>query len=130
MLRLRKYAVAVIIVMALAGCSTTATFKEVSYKSLALSRINYDTGMKIVSGLQSQGIIDKAQRANINVAGNVYMQSHNLAVESLLAYEKTNLSEDKAKVSTLLEQVKLAYPTFAKLINSFKAGTIPEEFGK
>lgn len=124
--RVRLFLVMVIL-MSLMACA--GVIKD-SYVSLTISKSAYDKAMLSVADLQMKGMITDAKRAEINKAAKIYKESHNVAVDALEVYARTNLAVDKEKLVTALSLVTSKWAQMADLINAIKPGTVNRQFGK
>lgn len=121
MKRAMRVAIPLILILVLAsGCATL--FKDpvkTSYVTLNMSNDFYMTAMSIAVDLQDQGLITDTQRGEINRIANIYYDVHNLAVDALEIYAKTDKAEDKEKLLTALALVAEKWANLAAFINEF-----------
>lgn len=122
MRKVRMSLVAVVLLAALVSC---ASFTDNTYKTLFIAGTTYDTSMKSVASLQSQGIISPAQRVEINKYANIYYVAYQVAVDAFIIYKKTETADAKTKVTFAISEMFLKWPTYADYVNRIKPGTIP-----
>ena len=126
---MRKFKILSVLVLCvfLVAC---ASLISNSYKSLAISKVTYDTALKAAADFQSKGLITQDQRDQINKAAKLFKAAHNVAVDALEVYATTDLASDKAKLFTALATAASKWEDVAKLINTIKPNTVPAKFGQ
>jgi GTP cyclohydrolase III len=122
---MRKFRISVVIFLVLFVLAACANIISNSYKTLSISKTFYDSAMKATADLQNQGLITAEKRAEINKIAKVYKDAHNVAVDALEVYAKTNSVSDKDKLVTALSSAASKWAGVAKLINTIKPGIVP-----
>lgn len=113
-----------LIVLLLSGC---ASFVDNSYKTLYVAGQAYDTGMKTVADLQTQGKITEAQRTEINTYANKFYVSYQAAAVALSTYNKTKTAADEDKLVVAVTELARSWKVLAEAINAFLPGIVPAE---
>lgn len=108
--------------VALIGC---ATFERNTYRTMYISGTSYDTGMKVVSKLQSQGTITLAQRLEINKVANVFYVSYQVAVDAFEAWKKSQTQMAKDILISALSTMAAKWITYSSYVNRLIPGTLP-----
>jgi len=122
MRRVKTVSILILFLFSMAACA--GTFAQNAYRSIYVSGKTYDTSMKVVADLQKQGIIDQAQREQINKVGTIFYNAYQAAADALGVYVSTATSTNEEKVVAALNALNKAWPEFAKLVNSKKANTM------
>jgi len=122
MRKIKLVSILIIGMFLMAACA--GTFAQNAYRSIYISGKTYDTSMKVVSDLQKQGIIDQIQRDQINKVGTIFYNAYQAAVDALGVYVNTSTSTNEQKVIAALNALSVAWPEFAKLVNTKKANTM------
>lgn len=107
---------------ALVAC---ATFEKNTYRTMYISGTSYDTGMKVVGKLQSQGQITPAQRAEINKVANVFYVSYQTAVDAFETWKRTKNQGAKDVLVAALATMSAKWATYASYVNRIVPGSLP-----
>jgi len=90
--KISYFTIMAIIAVYLTACASLQTN---TYKTLSLSKVTYDSSMKIAGDLYKQGKITDDQKDRIIHYGNSYKDAHNLAVSSFLKANESGLLSDQ-----------------------------------
>jgi len=123
----RKIFVGVIGIILLAGLLSCSTFTGTTYKSLFLAGTSYDTAMKSVASLQTQGKITTEQRVEINKYANIYYVSYQAAVDAFIFYEKNKTEASKQIVINALATAIAKWADFAGYVNRIAPNALPDK---
>ncbi len=102
-----------------------ATFEKNTYRTMYIAGTSYDTGMKVVSKLQSQGQITLAQRLDINKAANVFYVTYQVTVDSFEAWKKAQTQTAKEALVVNLYMLAAKWAIYADYINRIIPGSLP-----
>jgi hypothetical protein len=122
---LRKYAVAVIIVMLLAGCATLTQQQKVdeaAYKTLASARVTYDQSMSVIADLNKQGKISKDQMQKILSVARAYYNLYQAALKEYVAYHNVPTPDQEVAMQNALGLMSKALVEVLGVYNEFKGG--------
>jgi hypothetical protein len=126
-----------LLTVTLFGCA--ANFLNKSAAAVGGAASIYDVGMTIVADFQKAGIINDAQRAQIDKAAEIYLAALKVADEALITYNRAlvayknaktdenqqKVSATKAAFSAALSNVGSLWADIAKLVNTIKPGSLP-----
>ena len=121
------------------GCGVK--FVNSSAATIGATASVYDIGMKTVADLQDAGYVTDEQRAEINNVARIVKNSLMLSTDALVAYNsalneydlnkndanKADLLVAKVALKSALEFVATSWGNFARLVNSIKPNTLPED---
>ncbi len=114
-----------IVIMLMMFVVSCATFEKNTYRTMYVSGTAYDTGMKVVSKLQSQGTITLAQRLEINKVANVFYVSYQVAVDAFEFWKKSQTQAAKDILITVLSTMAANWVTYSSYVNRLVPGTLP-----
>ncbi len=114
-----------IVIMLMVFVVSCATFERNTYRTMYISGTSYDTGMKVVSKLQSQGAITLAQRLEINKVANVFYVSYQVAVDAFETWKKSQTQAAKDILITVLSTMEANWVTYTSYVNRLAPGTLP-----
>ena len=88
-------------------------FVKVSYRTLSVAGITYDTAMKVAADAYKQNIIPETTKEQIIKYGNVYYQSYETARQGLEIYYKALVSNETIDKTQIVSD-------FAKMVQDLK----------
>lgn len=118
-----KYLIPILVLIFLAGCAGR-TFIQNTYATISISGTAYDTGMKIISDLQKQGVITQANRDTINKYATVFYNTYHDTVNKFSVYVATANPTDLDKLDLALSAMNTAWVNLAVVVNKAKPGTL------
>lgn len=127
---MRKFKLTVVMFLVLIVLASCAGLIKNTYVALSISKASYNKAMFSVADFQKQGLVTAQQRDEINKVAGIFKEAHNVLVDALEVYARTELAGDKDKVLTAMTSAASKWSQVAKLINAIKPGTVNVEFGK
>ena len=112
-----KITLITILSLFLFSCAYNTSLVKTSYDILSVSRTTYDTSLKVISDLDSRGLIPRNKRTEILSVSNTFYLAHNASVEALARYEETRSLSDQ---ESLTAQLSLASSALTDLLTLIK----------
>lgn len=121
MIKVAKAALCILGMVALisfyVSCASNQAFINTSYKTLTVSRTTYDNTMLALVDMYRSGNLPSNALEKILVAGKVYSDAHNAAVEALARYVET---KDLIEKDRIAEEIKIAAQALTEILNIAK----------
>jgi len=113
--KIRNISFLLFLTFTLVACANS--FIKSSFDTLSVSKATYDSTLNVAGDLYKQGLMSEEQKTEAIKIGNVYMVTHNEAVNALLNYKMLATDQNKdiylksaadvsARLADLLEYLK------------------------
>lgn len=104
-MKFKNKTLSVVLCVALAvSIMACASFTKNAYRTLSVAGSTYDVGMRSAADLYQQGKITDGQKTEVVDVATQYRNAYIVAVDALVAYEKTDTAEDKDRVEAALTE--------------------------
>lgn len=109
--------VSILLCLTIISCAYTPSTVKTTYDTLKVSQTTYDTSMKIISNLYTQGLIPDSNLQPILSTASTYHKAHNTAVAALLSYERT---KSLSSLDLLNAQISIVTTSLSSLLTLIK----------
>lgn len=101
------------------SCAYNSSLVKTAYDTLSTSQTAYETSMKLVSSLDSQGLLSRSDISKILKTANVYYSAHNSAVEALAVYEESKTKSNEQQLQAQLSSTSKALSNLLKTLKPY-----------